>query len=188
MNNEKDKINEQQVIDFYLKGFTQREIGYFCDVSYMTISRILKKNNITARKGAKRKDVAYRKCYFCGETKVIEEFTRNKNRGYGYDYVCKECSVIKGRRNTLKKKYGLSKKEFEKIKEVQGDVCAICGKPEEQQRAGKIRELSVDHDHKTGKVRGLLCSKCNIGLGVFRENISILLNAIKYIESNKKGD
>ena len=51
--------------------------------------------------------------------------------------------------------------------EKQNGVCAICGNPETATSHGTIRRLSVDHDHETGEVRGLLCSKCNFALGLF---------------------
>lgn len=72
--------------------------------------------------------------------------------------------------------YGLSEKDYlEKISE-QNNVCAICGTKQE----GKV--LCVDHNHNTGKVRGLLCHNCNIGLGNFKDNPKILESAIEYLK------
>lgn len=73
-------------------------------------------------------------------------------------------------------KYDLSEAEYmEKIAE-QKNLCAICGKKDER------RVLCVDHDHKTGKVRGLLCNNCNIGLGNLRDDPQILQSAIGYLK------
>lgn len=75
--------------------------------------------------------------------------------------------------------------EYHKMFEKQHGVCAICGKPETRkapQTNGRICRLHIDHDHKTGKVRGLLCSRCNIGLGHFMDNIEFLLKAIRYLK------
>jgi hypothetical protein len=75
--------------------------------------------------------------------------------------------------------YKLSKEEATLLyyKKLNG-ICDICGNPE----TSKYFLLSVDHNHKTGKVRGLLCSNCNNGLGRFKENIIILQNAIEYLK------
>ena len=74
---------------------------------------------------------------------------------------------------------------FEKLKDAQKNKCAICSREETAlNNAGKIRELSVDHCHKTEKVRGLLCNLCNPMIGYVREDISILENAIKYISTH----
>lgn len=75
------------------------------------------------------------------------------------------------------KKYGLTEHSYESLKKAQNGVCAICGK------ADKIKMLAVDHDHKSGQVRGLLCSKCNIGLGCFKDNIKLLVGAVDYLNS-----
>ena len=77
-------------------------------------------------------------------------------------------------------KYGMTIDDYNKILESQGGKCAICGKPNSGIN-GRDR-LFVDHDHKTGMVRGLLCSNCNHGLGNFHDNISFLESAIDYLE------
>ncbi len=60
--------------------------------------------------------------------------------------------------------------------------CAICKRPERaKNRSGKIKKLSIDHCHKTKKLRGVLCSGCNIAIGLFKEDIKSLKNAIKYL-------
>lgn len=79
--------------------------------------------------------------------------------------------------------YGVGK-EFDDLLKTQKGLCAICGLPEVVKRKGSIITLSVDHNHNTGKVRGLLCSKCNKALGFLNvDNIGILnlQMAIKYL-------
>jgi hypothetical protein len=66
--------------------------------------------------------------------------------------------------------------EYNKLIEKQNGKCAICG---------KITKLGVDHNHITGKIRGLLCPTCNSALGLFYDNKLILLNAIKYLEQEE---
>lgn len=75
------------------------------------------------------------------------------------------------------KKYGITIEQYEKMEKSQKGVCAICKKSE----PNKYKKLAVDHCHKTGKVRGLLCSKCNNGLGKFDDNVALLTKAIKYL-------
>ncbi len=74
--------------------------------------------------------------------------------------------------------YGISAHEYERRAEAQGNVCAICGNA---QTAGRYKYLSVDHDHETGAVRGLLCLSCNSGLGHFRDDPDVLMAAIEYL-------
>lgn len=75
------------------------------------------------------------------------------------------------------KRYGLTVEEYYKLYTQQNNVCKICKRP-----CATGRELSVDHCHKTGKVRGLLCSKCNSALGGFEDNIEVILVAIEYLK------
>ena len=78
-------------------------------------------------------------------------------------------------------RFGLSKEEYESLVTKQGGKCAICGGP--PIRANK--HLDVDHNHSTGKVRGLLCSNCNIGLGMFLDSEELLDTAINYIRQGR---
>lgn len=87
------------------------------------------------------------------------------------------------RKNPLKKfeyslrKYGLTLNEYEQILESQSNKCPVCEKTFRMKR-----EIHVDHCHKTGKTRGIICESCNMGLGKFYDNIEYLENAIKYLK------
>jgi hypothetical protein len=84
----------------------------------------------------------------------------------------------------LQSKFKMSTKEFNELVISQKNVCAICGCSETaKDKIGRIKPLSVDHDHKTGKIRGLLCINCNTGIGVFKEDKQIMMSAIKYMEN-----
>lgn len=85
---------------------------------------------------------------------------------------------------SLQRTFGITFNDFTKMKENQNFVCAICKKPETAKHKNKIRELAVDHDHKTGKIRQLLCHQCNSGLGNFKDDINLLYTAIKYLEKH----
>ena len=75
----------------------------------------------------------------------------------------------------LLREYGISHKEYNILVKNQNNLCAICIKEE----LGK--SLAVDHCHKTGKIRGLLCSDCNRAIGMLKDDITILRNAIEYL-------
>jgi hypothetical protein len=96
-------------------------------------------------------------------------------------------NYIKNRDGSIKntillKKYGIYLDDCKEMFEKQNGVCAICGQPETRIQRGKLADLSVDHDHITGEVRGLLCNKCNIGIAHFYDNSDLLLLAFNYLE------
>jgi hypothetical protein len=76
------------------------------------------------------------------------------------------------------RQFGMSLEDYEKLFNEQNGRCAICGTTK---LTGDSRALSVDHNHTTGKIRGLLCSRCNRGLGYFKDNVMSLLSAIRYL-------
>lgn len=83
----------------------------------------------------------------------------------------------------LKRSFGITLEDFQKMGTKQNWVCKICKKPETvfDKRINTTRNLTVDHDHKTGKIRGLLCTNCNKGLGMFKDDKNLLKNAIEYL-------
>ena len=130
----------------------------------------------------------YRTCMTCGKEKSILEFYfRDKKTGRRHS-ACKECDKarVKARHqanpertknNDLKRNYGITLDEHTQMFENQNGVCAICKKPGD----GRWKKLCVDHCHTTGKVRGLLCKRCNIALGEVGDNISTLQKMIEYL-------
>jgi len=129
-------------------------------------------------------------CAKCKKEKPICEFSKDKYRRInGVSVYCKKCASKinkldyklheeRFRNNDLKKKFGISLSKYNDLLNLQNGVCAICGKLNEYNR-----RLSVDHNHKTNEVRGILCDLCNRGLGVFKDDPMILSKAIKYLES-----
>lgn len=83
----------------------------------------------------------------------------------------------------LKKRFGISLEDYELMLESQNNVCAICKQPEVSidHRTKKVRTLAVDHCHITNKIRGLLCTNCNTALGLFKDDASVLTQAIAYL-------
>jgi hypothetical protein len=82
----------------------------------------------------------------------------------------------------LKKKYRMTLDDYRQRFDAQGGVCATCSLPEK--RKGRERYLCVDHDHKTGKIRGLLCHDCNTALGNVHDNCDILRALIAYLHQH----
>ncbi len=85
-------------------------------------------------------------------------------------------------RRSHMKMYGLTIERYEQMLEAQSGVCALCGRTNKNGY-----RLAVDHDHETGRVRGLLCTNCNNGLGRFKDNPGLLRKAADYITEHK-GD
>jgi hypothetical protein len=83
----------------------------------------------------------------------------------------------------MKKLYNVSYDWYQEKLSKQNGVCAICKKPETTEIRGKLINMAVDHCHTTGKARGLLCTQCNRGLGLFQDNPTILQSAIEYLAS-----
>lgn len=88
------------------------------------------------------------------------------------------------RKHNFMHRYGITIEEYEAIFKQQNGLCAICEQPESHGRNGKIHPLSVDHNHVTGHVRGLLCNNCNTKLGYF-ESKHIIMRLIAYLMRQK---
>jgi recombination endonuclease VII len=87
-----------------------------------------------------------------------------------------------------RQRYGVTPEHYDQMVEDQDNKCAICGKPETvvDYRTGKLRSLSVDHDHDTNTPRQLLCRRCNSGIGMFEDNIKLLEVAIQYLRKHEE--
>jgi hypothetical protein len=81
----------------------------------------------------------------------------------------------------LKKAFGISLSEYEQLNIQQNGVCAICNKSETLSMKGKPPVLRVDHCHATGKIRGLLCHKCNCAIGLLEDSIDLCIKASNYL-------
>lgn len=131
-----------------------------------------------------------RECLTCGQTKPIEEFGRDARIKSGYRHECKECigNPDRMRRIYVMARYGLTPEQYDDIASRQRGLCEICGRPETATAVAKhgIANLSIDHDHRTGKVRGLLCRKCNTALGFLEEDADLLLKMRDYILTHRE--
>lgn len=157
-----------------------------------------------------------RRCIFCDVIKPIEEFHRNgarrKDGTSGPRTDCKACSTEVHRRYVEKNKdrinekrrknyqnlltgiklkvsragvrtrYNLSDDQYRKMLQRQKGRCAICHVSQDAAR----RRFDVDHCHKTGIIRGLLCIRCNRGIGLLRDDFTIIKRAMRYLKKSKK--
>lgn len=80
-------------------------------------------------------------------------------------------------------KFGISLEDYDRLFEKQGGKCAICGAVKPDAKHKGVAHFCVDHDHVTGKVRGLLCSSCNTGIGKLQDSPEMLRKAIAYLEN-----
>ena len=127
------------------------------------------------------------KCPSCGETDIAKFYVdKNGRRSNKYCSAChkEQCKKrwhqrpILDRQASRSYKYGITPEDFKRMHEAQKGRCAICNDEPKTKRG-----LHVDHDHETGKVRGLLCHGCNVALGSFKEDVTLLNKAIEYIRS-----
>jgi hypothetical protein len=136
-------------------------------------------------------------CPKCKTNKYATEFRNNKFNNDFLSSYCRPCLRIKRveeywrnhERNkfrsasyTRKGRYGIDQAEYEKMVKEQNGVCYICKLPETSKQGNKIRLLSVDHHHKSGRIRKLLCKECNLMLGRAKENPETLRKGADYLE------
>lgn len=140
-------------------------------------------------------------CPKCDKVKSVDDFEYLKS--WGFRKLCRECYLdsLEGyaqrqrdymnssydselkREYNFKKKYGITLDQYYDKFDQQGGTCAICGRTPEK---SKHHVLYVDHDHKTGKFRGLLCNVCNLALGKFNDDVITLLSAIEYLRKYRE--
>jgi hypothetical protein len=123
-----------------------------------------------------------RSCVTCGEFKQPEDFhvvpQKKMLCGYQVYKTCKTCEKKRKLDSHLQNTYGITLKDFLGMEKIQGGVCYICGKPP----SGKSERLVVDHNHKTGEVRKLLCVTCNVQLAKFEADPNFIQNIIRYLD------
>ena len=143
-------------------------------------------------------------CNRCGKEKPIKEFREQKGRNTRRSN-CRECDTarhaewrVKNKEHLRKynqnryikntdrwashiwRKYKMKPEDYQNLLKSQGDKCAICGNQNPHHKQGRF---NIDHCHKTGVIRGLLCWRCNVAIGKMEDNPSRLRKAAKYIEA-----
>ncbi len=133
-------------------------------------------------------------CSKCKIKKDLTEYHKRANRPCGVRSQCKECYLLypkklKRREGYMRdfnlKQYGIDHAKYIEMFDNQKGCCKICNKHLSEVDKGNKKALCVDHCHETNIVRGLLCDKCNRGLGLLNDNIDILKNAIAYLTPYK---
>ena len=131
-------------------------------------------------------------CRLCRNEKERLDRINNPNKHtkrYAKKYWSNpERARLKARKCQIKRDYGITYEQYISMIKRQGGACSICGEQETVVTKGTLRKLSVDHDHVTGKIRGLLCTGCNQALGLFQDNIDILISAISYLKNAKYAE
>jgi hypothetical protein len=145
---------------------------------------------------------ATKPCRDCGAHKPLDQFPLQKGGRWGRHPLCKPCRAAqereryqryrdrilatqaadparreKQRWRDLRRRRGASREQYEAMYKAQRGRCAICGTPHDV--------LHVDHDHSTGRVRGLLCGRCNLALGHFRDDPEALRAAARYLREKQ---
>ncbi len=146
----------------------------------------------------------YKICSKCNRKLSFTGFYNNPNGKYGKHSHCKKCTnanrVKWGKENPesqkkiqnkvsykyrLKKRYGITIDQYRSMLKLQDNKCAICNNEEKVIRKnGRVMQLSIDHDHITGKARELLCMACNNVIGRANDSTYILLRAILYLKKH----
>jgi hypothetical protein len=139
-------------------------------------------------------------CSKCGESKPLNSFHNRRDTKSGKRSHCKVCVNSRNlhryhsctetrashhkasRKHNLMKRYGIEESDYERMLVDQGGACKICGSTNPRTSGRKNNYFCIDHCHSTGKVRGLLCHGCNIGLGSFEDDVGRLVSAIHYLE------
>lgn len=143
-------------------------------------------------------DLNSKKCTKCKEIKDLTSFkSRKRNDKVTYLSKCKECyseydqqwatlNVKKVRHNRLMSNHNMTFEQYQTMLIQQRHVCQICKQPEiRKSHNGVLRSLSVDHCHKTGKIRGLLCDACNTAIGLLQDSVDNALALTEYLKMNE---
>lgn len=143
-----------------------------------------------------------KKCSKCNIEKLLSDFYSDYKGGHSRPYIqpsCDKCIFPNSHYPNLSKKdlsrekywranlcnsYNITVEEYSQMLLIQNGVCAICKLPETRIMNGKVMSLCIDHNHKTNKVRGLLCAKCNSAIGNFFDDKNLLMSAFQYLSNN----
>ena len=144
------------------------------------IMRTVEQNRVRNQKYMRTHRVEIRKQkkeYYRKHSEEIKRRTRNWVKKHHeevqkYHQQYRKTHVKEKRDHHLRYHYGITQSDFDKAIKAQGFKCAICG---------KRKQLCVDHDPNTGKIRGLLCQYCNVGIGSFRDNPNLCRKASEYL-------
>ena len=183
-------MTNKELAELYVAGHSTTTISKISGVNRTTlVSRFRKQGIIRSQSDAKknrdkaqrllRDETGAKNCYRCKSTKPLTDFYPRRDRTDAYTSMCKSCIAESDtrtwnmrRNNWLQRNYGLSESDYQRMFDAQHGQCFICKKVP---KSGQL--LCVDHNHDTGKIRHLLCRRCNLILGLVYED-PILLDAM----------
>ena len=116
-------------------------------------------------------------CIKCGETKPLSEFYKHATNRSGKQSHCKTCMIESAGTRQYRVKYNMTREDRQNLIDQQNGQCAICGYFFKSEK-----HTHIDHCHTTNKIRGILCSYCNVALGLLKDSPEILESAIKYLK------
>lgn len=141
-----------------------------------------------------------KRCSKCDEILDLSNFRKMPKIKCGYRSSCKKCDNKqrrlylskmtnderrnKRKKEAIKNSHGIDIQEYNNMQIKQNNKCLICGKEESMKLHSNIKFLCVNHCHDSGKIRGLLCNSCNVGLGCFKDNIELIEKALDYLKNN----
>ena len=134
--------------------------------------------------------MSHKQCTKCHETKPEADFykTGKGDKLHGSCKICFKARVAAGKDPVrkrdlgLQRMYGITSEDYAEMLESQGGVCGKCKRPPPNHRK---KFLAVDHCHKTGQVRGLLCDNCNRGIGLLGDTVESLMEAVNYLQKHQ---
>ena len=152
-----------------------------------------KKKDLRITMAENQKKAKRKQCSKCKQNypATHEFFYRKQKNLSGFDSWCKGCKKLYDMEHHKLKNFNITNKKFNIFLENQNYRCGICGRLFEDlfkkyNDKTTVRTPRIDHDHKTGKIRGILCNRCNMLLGRAVDNRFILIKAINYLNKNKK--
>ena len=118
----------------------------------------------------------FRWCPSCQQPVAHEDYTRNARTASGFGSRCRACDRAANSDGYFYRKYKLTRRELDALRAAQDNRCGICGDPGPQH---------LDHDHETGRIRQLLCQRCNQGLGLLQDDPDVLRAAADYVDRHR---
>lgn len=172
----------QEMIKSYKDGASLQDLATKHGVVVTTIRKRLMDLGVAMRKAGPptpevRGDLI--RCSACKDFKHFDLFDKHPKNSTGRLSACKTCEIKRYRLRL----YDLAEGDFEKLVEAQGGKCGICDCTAEHPRNHGLQSLAVDHCHRSGTVRGLLCHSCNTGIGKLDDNVQWIRKAALWIET-----
>ncbi len=175
-----------RIIETYLEGHNCRKTAKILNCNNSYVGRIIKQEGISRSQYIRNKKVRVgntKQCPSCKKMKKLSDFFIDQHCEDGKTVYCKVCKGKKARNYILKHRYGLTGDDWNKMFIKQQGCCAVCNKHQSELK----QKLNIDHNHKNGKVRSLLCNRCNVVLGFVNDNVILLEKLINYLEAEENN-